>query len=66
MPKGLTHDPQLNNTTLFKNLMINPMMKTLTVFSLITCIVLAPVLYAEADRDSHDDHPTLIVSEVPT
>lgn len=46
--------------------MISPMMKALTVFFLITCIVSAPVLYAEADCDSHDDHPAIIVSEVPT
>lgn len=38
----------------------------LKTFFLIACIVYAPLLYAEADGESHGDHPTLIVSEVPT
>lgn len=38
----------------------------LTTFFLIASIGYAPSLYAETDCESHADHPTQIVSEVPT
>lgn len=55
-----TKTDEINNPT------TNSMKIVTTTFFLTLFIVSKSLLHAETDCESHDDHPTLIVSEVPT